>query len=503
MSPGLSALRDADKARDVVLLAEMAGAAINPNRHKKKIAFIFAAMRAFAQELRDLGWRVDYVRLDDPDHSGSFSGEIARAVRKWRPERLVATEASAWRALENQREWGQENALPLSLLSDDRFLCPRGEFAEWAKDRIVLRMEYFYRTMRRRTGLLMNGDEPEGGRWNFDSENRKPAKADMLLPQPLRFPLDPGVRELVAERFADHFGDLDPFWLPVTRADAEKARDHFIAQVLPFFGDYQDAMLRGEKFLYHSLLAPALNIGLLDPLDLCRRAEAAYHSGAAPLNSVEGFIRQIIGWREYVRGIYWLHMPGYTERNALGASKDLPDLYWTGETNMACMRAVISQTKEDAYAHHIQRLMVTGNFAMLAGVQPHQVHEWYLAVYADAYEWVEAPNTIGMSQFADGGLLGSKPYAGSGAYINRMSDYCKDCVYKVAEKTGAAACPFNYLYWDFMARNRDALLRNPRMAQPYRIYDKFAEPRKAAIAQSASSFLQHLADHGDDRGFGA
>lgn len=504
LTPRLSALQDADKSKDAIFMAEIARAAQNPNRHKKKIAFLFAAMRAFAQELKDSGWRVHYVRLDDPANTGSLSAEIARAVRKWRPERLVTTEASSWRALESQREWGQAHDLPLSLLTDDRFLSSRAEFADWAKDRISLRMEYFYRDMRRRTGLLMDGDAPEGGRWNFDSENRKPAKADLLMPNPLRFKPSAettAVLEMVSEHFPDHFGDLEPFWFPVTRADAEKARDHFIKHALPLFGDYQDAMLRGEKFLYHSVLAPALNIGLLDPLDLCRRAEASYRRGAAPLNAVEGFIRQIIGWREYVRGIYWLNMPGYLERNALGAKRDLPDLYWTGETDMACMHDAITQTKEEAYAHHIQRLMVTGNFAMLAGIDPHQVHEWYLAVYADAYEWVEAPNTIGMSQFADGGLLGSKPYAGSGAYINRMSDYCKSCAYKVAEKTGPSACPFNYLYWDFMARNDERLRRNPRMAQPYRIYDKFAADHKAAIAKSAGAFLKHIADHGDDCGF--
>jgi deoxyribodipyrimidine photolyase-related protein len=487
----LSALQDADKAKDVIFLAEIARAARNPNRHKKKIAFLFAAMRAFARELQDAGWRVHYVRLDDPANTGSLTTEIARAVRKWRPARLVTTEAGSWRALEAQREWGVANSLPLSLLTDDRFLCSRAEFADWAKDRISLRMEYFYRDMRRRTGLLMDGDEPEGGRWNFDSENRKPAKADLLMLPPLRFKPSAetsALIDMVGQRFADHFGDLEPFWFPVTRADAEKSRD-------------QDAMLRGEKFLYHSILAPALNIGLLDPLDLCRRAEAAYRKGAAPLNAVEGFIRQIIGWREYVRGIYWLNMPGYLERNALDAKRELPTLYWTAQTDMTCMRETITQTKEDAYAHHIQRLMVTGNFAMMAGVDPHQVHEWYLAVYADAYEWVEAPNTIGMSQFADGGLLGSKPYAGSGAYINRMSDYCKGCAYKVTERTGSSACPFNYLYWDFMARNDEKLRRNPRMAQPYRIYDKFADDHKAAIAKSAGAFLQHLAKHGDDRGF--
>ncbi len=272
----------------------------------------------------------------------------------------------------------------------------------------------------------------------------------------------------------------------------------FLKEALPRFGDFQDAMLRGEKFLYHALLSPLINVGLVDPLELCRQAEAQYRAGRAPLNAVEGFIRQVIGWREYVRGIYWLGMPGYTTRNELGATRPLPWMYWSGETGMACMGAAIGQTKEEAYAHHIQRLMVTGNFALLAGVDPHQTHEWYLAVYMDAFEWVEAPNTIGMSQFADGGWLASKPYAASGAYIDRMSDYCSGCRYKVKARTGPDACPFNALYWDFLNRHRKRFERNPRMAQMYRTYDRFAESERSAIARQAARFLAHVDANGTD-----
>ena len=356
-------------------------------------------------------------------------------------------------------------------------------------------MEHFYREMRLAHGLLLDDGKPTGGRWNFDAENRKPARADLFMPQPTRFEPDARTREvldLVAHRFPDHFGDLEPFWFGVTHEHADQAFVHFLREALPRFGDYQDAMLVGEPFLYHAVISTYLNAGLLDPLDVCRRAEAEYRAGRAPLNCVEGFIRQILGWREYVRGIYWLRGPDYVHENALGATRDLPWFYWSGETEMACLSAAIGQTKREAYAHHIQRLMVTGNFALLAGIDPHQVHEWYLAVYADAYEWVEAPNTIGMSQFADGGALASKPYAASGAYIDRMSDYCGQCAYDVKQKNGPKACPFNYLYWDFLARNRTALANNPRVAPMYRTLDRLSEERRAEIARDAADFLAQL-----------
>jgi deoxyribodipyrimidine photolyase-related protein len=363
-------------------------------------------------------------------------------------------------------------------------------------------MEYFYRMMRRKTGLLMADDQPEGGQWNFDHDNRKAATSSLFMPRPSRFAPDAittSVLTLVSERFSTNFGNLEPFWFPVTRSDAERAAVAFITHALPSFGDYQDAMLKGEKFLFHSVLSPLLNVGLLRPLALCEMAETAYREGRAPLNAVEGFIRQIIGWREYVRGIYWREGPGYMRRNALEAQRRLPALYWTGQTRMACMSAAIGQTCEEAYAHHIQRLMVTGNFALLAGINPHELHEWYLSVYVDAFEWVEAPNTIGMSQFADGGLLGSKPYVSSGAYIDRMSDYCGSCQYDVKQKVGPKACPFNALYWDFLARHRERFVQNPRMAQMYRLWDRMAESQQTALRGKAEAFLGHLDRHGTDQ----
>jgi deoxyribodipyrimidine photolyase-related protein len=297
---------------------------------------------------------------------------------------------------------------------------------------------------------------------------------------------------LVAERFPDNFGDLEPFWFAVTPGDAKRAFKRFVEQALPRFGDYQDAMLADEDWLFHAAISQYLNIGLLDPLDCCREAEAAYRAGRAPLNAVEGFIRQILGWREYVRGIYWLKMPEYAETNALAAERPLPAFYWTGETEMNCLAKVIDQTRREAQSHHIQRLMITGNFALLAGLQPEDVNLWYLVVYADAYEWVELPNVQGMALFADDGLLGTKPYAAGGNYINKMSDFCDTCRFNVRKKSGADACPFNYLYWNFLIENEEELRGNPRLAPVFRTLGRMSDERVKEIRDDAARFLESL-----------
>jgi deoxyribodipyrimidine photolyase-related protein len=490
LSPGIASLRAADPASDVVLIAEVMEEATYVRHHKKKIAFLFSAMRHFAEELRASGWAVDYVKLDDDGNSGSLRGETERAMARHGASRIVVTEPGEWRLLAEMQGWAEATILP-----DDRFLADRHDFVAWAESRSMLRMEHFYRLMRKKTGLLMDGAKPVGDRWNFDAENRKPAADDLFLPQPLSFAPDAitaEVLDLVERRFPDHFGDLRPFGYAVTREQAEQAFAHFLRSALPDFGSYQDAMLRGQKFLFHAVVSPYLNAGLLDPLDMCRRVEAEWRAGRAPLNSVEGFIRQIIGWREYVRCIYWWQMPGYDRVNHFDAHRPLPGFYWDADTPMACISHCVRQTKEEAYAHHIQRLMVTGNFALLAGIDPHELHTWYLAVYADAYEWVELPNTVGMSQFADGGLLASKPYAASGAYIDRMSDYCGGCHYDVKAKTGAKACPFNLLYWRFIGTHRDGLLGNPRMRRMVDLWDGFDAGRRETIMREAESFLAGL-----------
>ena len=483
LSETLSALREGDKDTDTVVMAEVMDEASYVKHHPKKIALIFAAMRKFAAKLEGDGWTVAYTQLDDTDNAGSIVGELLRRAEQTGASEVIATEPGEWRLI-NKLKYAP---LTVSLLNDDRFIASHAEFEKWADGRKALRMEYFYREMRRKTGLLMEGDQPAGDKWNYDHDNRKAAPDDIKVDGPLKFEPDEVTREvldLVAARFGDNFGDLEPFHFATTREEALQALDYFIANALPRFGDYQDAMLNEHAFLYHAVLSPYLNIGLLGPLEICEAAAKAYDSGHAPINAVEGFIRQIIGWREYVRGIYFLEGPDYPDRNVLKQSRDLPWFYWGGETRMNCVEKAVAQTKKHAYAHHIQRLMVTGNFALLAGIDPHQVHEWYLSVYVDAFEWVEAPNTVGMSQFADGGVIASKPYVSSGSYINRMSDHCKACAYSVTAKTGDKACPFNLLYWHFLDRHRDRFSGNPRMGNMYATWDRMdAEKRKTVIAE--------------------
>jgi deoxyribodipyrimidine photolyase-related protein len=497
LSMNISSLNSIDRERDVVLLCEVAEETTYVRHHRKKIIFILSAMRHFANELSAEGFKVRYIKLDDADNTGSFTSELKRAVEDLRPEAIVITEPGEWRVLEQMRGWQADIGLPVHMRPDGRYLCSHDEFKTWAQGRRQLTMEFFYREMRRKTGLLMEGDAPAGGRWNFDSENRSPAKPDLFRPRHPRFAPDETTRDvmkLVDLRFGDHMGSAEGFAFAVTRKDAEQAADVFIEDFLPKFGETQDAMISGDPFVNHSLLSFYINIGFLDALSLCQAAERAYLEGKAPINAVEGFIRQIIGWREYMRGIYWLFMPDYAQRNFFDASRPMPDFFWTAKTQMACLSTVIGETIENAYAHHIQRLMITGNFAMLAGLDPHALHEWYLEVYADAYEWVELPNVIGMSQFADGGLLGSKPYAASGAYISRMSDYCENCRYDVRKKTGDGACPFNALYWDFLARNVEKLSANRRLAQPYAAWRRMSEEQQKTYRDSARAFLQKLDD---------
>jgi deoxyribodipyrimidine photolyase-related protein len=460
LTRGLASLRDI-KPGDVVLMMEVNEEATYVPHHKQKIVFILSAMRHFAEELKAEGLTVDYVRLDEPKNTGSFAGELARAVKRHKPDAIEATEPGEWRVLTSMRGWQADVDVPVTIHDDDRFFATRARFLTWAEDRKSLRMEFFYREMRREHDLLMDGDEPVGGQWNFDHDNRKSLPKDVRPPKRKRFEPDAITRDvmaLVAARFDHHFGDLEPFGWAVTCEGALEALDHFITQCLPSFGDYQDAMKTGNVFLYHSVISPYLNAGLLTAREVCEAAQAAYEQGAAPLNAVEGFIRQILGWREYVRGIYWLKMPDYVNSNALEATRPLPDFYWTADTAMNCMRQAIGDTKRHAYAHHIQRLMITGNFALLA----------------------------------DGGLLASKPYAASGAYIDRMSDYCSGCRYSSTIKLGEKACPFNILYWDFLIRNQDRLGKNPRMAMPYNTLKKMDAARRDQIHTEATAFLDGL-----------
>lgn len=506
LTPSLASLRVLNPLQDVLLLAEVAEETTYVAHHVQKIALLFSAMRHFAEELRQAGWTVIYRKLDAPDADTTLLQVVQRTLEEQGCRELVLTQCGEYRLQHAMNtEWPAQLGVPVQVFEDDRFICPTADFARWAAGRKQLRMEYFYREMRRKTGLLMEGDKPVGGQWNFDADNRAAYKGEVPVPAPLSFTrdaIDEEVLVLVSTHFAQpdsqHPGQLHPFRWATTRKQALTALQHFIDQRLPHFGRYQDAMVSynslGERadFMFHSLLSPYLNCGLLTPLDVCKAAEAAYYHGQAPLAAVEGFIRQIIGWREYVRGIYWAFMPEYASRNSQHNERALPGYYWNGTTQMHCMSECFRTTFANAYAHHIQRLMVTGNFALLAGIRPQEICDWYLAVYSDAYDWVELPNTLGMMMHADGGLLGSKPYCASGSYIARQSDYCGHCRYNVKTAEQPDSCPFNSLYWHFLIRHRDSFSTNPRMAMMYRSYDRMAPAKQQAILARAEHCLNNL-----------
>lgn len=493
----ISCLEGFNPEKDMIFMCEVWEEATYVKHHKKKIAFIFSAMRHFAKELLNLGYQLHYTKLDDAKNKNSFVAELKRVIKLYLPSKVIVTEPSEYRVLEDLKN--TDFGVPLEIRADDRFLSTHEEFEAWAEGRKQLRMEYFYREMRKKYEILMDKGKPKGGAWNFDAENRKPPKEGLLVPKPFDKKPDTitqDVIKLVEHFFPDHFGDLETFYFAVTRDDALNALTMFINERLTHFGDYQDAMIEGEPWMYHSHISFYINCGLLLPYECVREAENAYEEGLAPLNAVEGFIRQIIGWREYVRGIYWLKMPHYENENFLEANRKLPNLFWNGETQMNCLRQCVKETKENAYAHHIQRLMVLGNFSLIAGLSPEEVNEWYLIVYADAFQWVELPNVTGMILFADGGNLASKPYAASGSYINKMSDYCKNCRYKATKKNGPDACPFNYLYWDFLIRNQEKLSNNNRLRIVYNLLEKMELDKINAIKEDSRRFLNSL-DRGE------
>lgn len=483
------ALSGFDPARDRVVMIETAGEAAHVWSHKSRIAVFFAAMRHFAQACRARGWSVAYLGIDTHSH-GDLGAALRAILDRHRPEAVRVCEPGEWRVDRTVRETCAQAGIACLIERDTHFLIGKEEFAAWARGRRQLRMEDFYRGMRRRFGVLMQGELPSGGRWNFDADNRErfDREGPVGLVSPRRFAPDAITREVLAdvERcFGDHPGSLEHFGWPVTRGDALAALDDFVEHRLPRFGRYQDAMWCGQPFLYHSLLSVALNLRLLDPREVIERATTAYRDGHAPLASVEGFVRQLLGWREFVRGMYWLDMPALASANHFGHTTDLPRWYWTSQTHMRCMHQVIGQTLRHGYAHHIQRLMVTGNFALIAGLDPAQVAAWYLAVYVDAVEWVELPNVAGMSLYANGGRFTSKPYAASGAYIERMGNFCAGCRYDPRLKTGPRACPFTTFYWDFLDRHEAQLRGNPRTALMVRGLQRWSPADRAALRADA------------------
>lgn len=485
-----------DAATDVVWMAEVAEESTHVESSKPRTVMFLAAMRHFALALQAAGRPLHYTRLENDENRGTLAAQLAADLARLKPARLVMTAPGDWRVLQAIKAVAAANSLPLEIREDRHFFCSVAEFAAHAKGRKALRMEFFYREQRKRHGVLMqkslSGDEPIGGQWNFDAENREAfaAAGPGAVPQRAMFEPDAitqEVMELVQARFPTHMGQLESFAWPVTREHALQSLAAFIRQRLPLYGRYQDAMWPGDPWLYHAHLSAALNLKLLNPREVVAAAEAAYHGGHAPLASVEGFIRQILGWREYVRGVYWTQMPEYADRNALNAQADLPVWYWSGATDMACLRDALSQTLNHGYANHIQRLMVTGLFALMLGVEPKQVHAWYLGVYVDAVEWVELPNTLGMSQYADGGVMGSKPYIATGKYIQRMSPHCKGCRYDPAMRVGERACPFTTLYWDFLARHEALLAGNPRVALQVRNLARLTEQDKRDVSERAAA----------------
>jgi deoxyribodipyrimidine photolyase-related protein len=465
--------------------------------HKARTVLFLSAMRHFRERLVADGLPVRYLALDTHDHQG-IDTALAADLTELRPGAVHVVQPGEHRLLAALERTCADAGVALRVLEDGHFLCPLPDFDRWAEGRKELRLEFFYRWMRRRLDVLMDGKEPAGGAWNFDKDNRKTfgKRGPGLLPAPIGFAPDAitrAVMALVEKRFPDAPGRLDHFDWPMTPAQAEAALRDFIDHRLAAFGPYQDAIWAGEPYLYHARLSAALNLRLLDPRRVIDAAAEAYRDGRAPIASVEGFVRQILGWREYVRGIYWREMPGYLERNALAAQQPLPAFYWSADTDYACLQDAIGQVVSRGYGHHIQRLMVTGLFALLLGVEPRAVHAWYLAMFVDAVEWVEAPNTLGMSQFADGGLLASKPYAASGAYIARMSNCCTGCRYDPKAAVGEHACPFTTLFWDFLARHRERFAGHPRTALMWRNLERKPPEQLALIRAQAQTLRETLA----------
>ena len=490
--------KDADPSQDMLWMCESLGEATHVWSSKPRIAVFIAGMRHFAAARRAEGWRLRYHSLSE--QKAEISETVIEDVHELKPHCVLLVEPGEWRIRQQFSLVADQIPCSIEMLSDRHFLCSHDEFASHAAGRKQLRMEFFYREMRKKYGVLIESDgSPVGGQWNYDAENRqtfgREGPSALGLSPPISFAPDKitlAVLEEIEQKFPTHPGQLQHFDWPLTPEQAQAALEDFVFHRGARFGMYQDAIWSGEPWLWHSRLSVALNLKLINPRQVIARVEQAYREGVMPLAAAEGFIRQILGWREYVRGIYWHFMPEYLRRNALQANGELPSFYWTGDTEMACLRDTIQQTLKYGYAHHIQRLMVTGLFALLLGVSPTAVHAWYLAVYVDAIEWVELPNTLGMSQYADGGVMASKPYVATGRYIDRMSNYCRSCRYRPQQATGAQACPFTTLYWDFLMRHQVALGANPRMGLQLKNLLRLSADERDAIGEQAHQVRTRL-----------
>ncbi|MEM0449045.1 MAG: cryptochrome/photolyase family protein [Methanomassiliicoccales archaeon] len=465
--------------------------------HIQKVLAFFASMRAFAAELGEKGHRVLYIKLDDPANLQTINGNLMRILKKEKVSRFEYLLPDEYRLDEQLKELCKGLSIPWKAYDTEHFLTSRFELREFfrGKDRYV--MEPFYRMMRGKFDILMKEGKPLGGVWNFDRENRRPYRGEFSVPEPKRFQNNVReLREMLQERGVKTFGSIEDdvlIW-PINRQQAKEALDYFLQNCLPYFGRYQDAMSKEHWSMFHSRLSFALNTKMLHPMEVMKAAVDAYHKDQSyiGLPQVEAFVRQILGWREYMRGVYWARMPEYGKMNHFGHERALPHYYWNGETRMECMRHCILQSLRYAFAHHIQRLMVTGNFALLSGIDPDEVDAWYLGIYIDAVQWVEMPNTRGMSQFADGGIVATKPYISSARYMKKMSDYCRGCYYNPQKRYGPRSCPFNSLFWTFLHRHYDKLKKNPRVAMMLRLFDELPDQERKQILAWGERYLAML-----------
>lgn len=495
LGPGNAALAGARKKDDVLFLVESERGLRKLAYHQQRLVLLLSAQRHFAGEMRKAGWQVDYHEFGP---GVTWESALGAHVKKHRPERILLAQPNNYDEQAAVEKLGKKR--PIEVVPTTQFLVPREEFIAWAKGKKSLIMETHYRRVRTEFGFLMQPDgQPVGGRWNFDEENRKTFRdwAKAGQPQVAVEPVKPDkitreVMALVGREFPKNPGSTEGFWLPVDRDGALRWLDKFIATRLAGFGPWEDLMVEGEELLFHSVISPLINLGLLTPRECIEKAIAAYEKGRAPLNSVEGFVRQIAGWREFINGVYWLKMPEYAEVNGLDAQRALPEFFYTGETEMNCLRQCLRQVLATGFNHHIQRLMVLGNFMLLAGIKPQEALRWYLEMYVDAHDWVMAANVLGMVLHADGGFMATKPYAAGSGYISRMSNYCAGCRYRPEIKTGAEACPFNYLYWDFYARHEKRFARNPRVGMALKTLAKKSPAERKAIGDSAREFLRGL-----------
>ncbi len=491
LSQKQSALRQARLGFDVVLFAEVAEEANYVLHNRHKLVLLFSAMRHFNAILRASGHKTIYRQLNEG--VPTLLASVQAAMSSMEFSHLVICEPSEYRLCSAMAiDWQSELGTRVELLEDDRFLASHADFQKWASDRKQLRMEFFYRQMRSRYNLLIDLGRPAGGKWNYDSENRVGWRSQISIPERPAVTPDEITKQVINEvlaEFPNNPGDLSKFRLAVTADMAEYQFEWFVEHALENFGTYQDALPEASPWVFHSLISMYMNCGLLEPLAVCRRVESAWRSGQCSLAAAEGFIRQVLGWREFVRGIYWLYMPDYKASNALGSDRSLPGWFWDADTDLRCLQMALRQSLDLGYAHHIQRLMVIGNFALLAGLSVSEVCDWYLGVYVDAYEWVELPNTLGMALYADNGLLASKPYAASGKYIQRQGDHCAKCIYTPAKTTGPDACPFNSLYWRFISRHSERLSVNPRMGLILGNWRKREPADQAAIVAWADAWL--------------